>query len=154
MVILVSSYKRYGISLRFPPRRNVVDACYHIACLATIFHFWFPSLKSSLASDKHWGEKPWVLTMAGLMAELLSGSSFKPFIWCETFSFLMSLAAMCFLAFRARFQLHVHWVAILWKPWLTVVGMVRVTYLLRMAEMTSGSSFQSYGPRKQRWWCA
>jgi len=30
-----------------------------IGCLAT-FHFWFPTLHVSTASDKRWGEKPWV----------------------------------------------------------------------------------------------
>jgi len=29
-----------------------------IACLATLFHFCFPTLRVSSASDRHWGEKP------------------------------------------------------------------------------------------------
>jgi len=31
-----------------------------IACLVTIFQFWFPTLCVCSASDNHWGRKQWL----------------------------------------------------------------------------------------------
>jgi len=58
MVMLILSYK-CGISLHIPLPMNVANRV-TIACLVTLFHFWFPTLHVSSTSNKHWGEKPWV----------------------------------------------------------------------------------------------
>jgi len=50
------------------------------------------------------------------------------------------------------FQLHQ--VGIYQQPWLQVryvVGMDGVTYVLRIAKITSGRTFEPYSPRKLKW---